>query len=428
MKKIRAFLVLMAVFMLCSIPTGVSAATVGQLLTAPEDGWVRYDDQNSYFYYDGNWSLYECGKPTNGYMGKFMSSPTTGDSVKFKFQGTELRLISILSNNLSKNVEVKIDDVVVGNYSIYRSSITSGICLLYEVTGLENGNHYVELTKSDSNSSFIFDAIDINDTGTLLPYDKVEHLAAVPGDSKATLTWNAVANTTGYTVKWGTTHGEYTYTQTVSSDAYTGYDVTGLTNGTTYYFTVSATVNGEEGKNADEVSATPVAEITEAPVNLKAIAGDEQVTLTWNTVKGADSYTIKCGATAGGPYTQIATSNTPTYVHTGLTNGTTYYYVVSAVNTGGESADSNEASATPEEPVLENATLVITLDGGTIKEYNLTGEELDDFLTWYDNRSAGAAKAYYIFTWKSDVSPYTSIKDYIPYSKILYFTVKNYNV
>jgi hypothetical protein len=49
-----------------------------------------------------------------------------------------------------------------------------------------------------------------------------------------------------------------------------------------------------------------------------------------------------------GPYTTIASVTATTYTDTNVTNGTTYYYVVSAVNSAGESGDSNEASATPQ--------------------------------------------------------------------------------
>jgi len=64
---------------------------------------------------------------------------------------------------------------------------------------------------------------------------------------------------------------------------------------------------------------------------------------------------VKRAAGSGGPYTTVAcTTATPTtYTDTGLINGTTYYYVVSAAysagpNVGGESPDSGEKSATPQ--------------------------------------------------------------------------------
>ena len=96
--------------------------------------------------------------------------------------------------------------------------------------------------------------------------------------------------------------------------------------------------------NATEVAAlaNPV------PAGLSAVAGNAQVVLNWSAASCATSYNVKRATVSGGAYTTIAASIISTsYTDTGLTNGDTYYYVVSAVNTAGESALSPEASATP---------------------------------------------------------------------------------
>jgi subtilisin family serine protease len=87
------------------------------------------------------------------------------------------------------------------------------------------------------------------------------------------------------------------------------------------------------------------------PANVTALAGDSQVRLTWSAASGATGYKVKRSNTAGGPYT-IAAPNVKgvQFTDTGLTNGTTYYYVVSAVNFIGESANSTEVSGTPKLP------------------------------------------------------------------------------
>jgi hypothetical protein len=85
------------------------------------------------------------------------------------------------------------------------------------------------------------------------------------------------------------------------------------------------------------------------PTGVAATPGDSQVQLAWNPVSGASSYTVKIGTTSGGPYdffTQAGVTGT-TFTTTGLTNGTTYYFVVSASNAAGESPDSSQVSATP---------------------------------------------------------------------------------
>src|SRR5262249_37584342 len=87
------------------------------------------------------------------------------------------------------------------------------------------------------------------------------------------------------------------------------------------------------------------------PTGLTAAPGNAQVTLNWSASSGATSYNVKRSTTSGGPYTTIATGVTATsFTNTGLTNGTTYFYLVSAVNAPGESGNSNQASATPAQP------------------------------------------------------------------------------
>jgi hypothetical protein len=84
------------------------------------------------------------------------------------------------------------------------------------------------------------------------------------------------------------------------------------------------------------------------PAVLKATSGDAQVILTWTGSQGAISYHIKRSTTDGGPYTTIATGvGSTSFTDSGVTNGTTYHYVVTAVNAGGESAASHQASAIP---------------------------------------------------------------------------------
>ncbi len=84
-----------------------------------------------------------------------------------------------------------------------------------------------------------------------------------------------------------------------------------------------------------------------APTGLAATAGNAQVSLTWNAVTGATSYNVKRATTSGGPYVLAGTATGTSFTNTGLTNGTTYFFVVSAVSSSGESPNSAEVSATP---------------------------------------------------------------------------------
>ena len=85
-----------------------------------------------------------------------------------------------------------------------------------------------------------------------------------------------------------------------------------------------------------------------APTGLAATAGNASVALAWTASTGATSYNIYRGTAPGGEgATAVATTASTSYTDTGLANGTTYYYKVSATNGGGTSAQSSEVSAKP---------------------------------------------------------------------------------
>src|SRR5215467_9410889 len=86
------------------------------------------------------------------------------------------------------------------------------------------------------------------------------------------------------------------------------------------------------------------------PVNVTATAGNAQVTLSWNASADATAYHVKRGAASGGPFSQIAAPSMTGYVDAPLTNGTTYFYVVSSVGAAGESSNSAAVSAKPTAP------------------------------------------------------------------------------
>jgi fibronectin type 3 domain-containing protein len=95
-----------------------------------------------------------------------------------------------------------------------------------------------------------------------------------------------------------------------------------------------------------------------APTNLVATVGDASVALSWSASSNATSYFVKRSIVNGGGYTAIATNTSLTCTNSGLTNGTLYYFVVSALDAFGESANSTQVSARPTSsaPVAVGAT------------------------------------------------------------------------
>jgi fibronectin type 3 domain-containing protein len=175
-------------------------------------------------------------------------------------------------------------------------------------------------------------------------------LQATAGNAQVSLTWNTDSGATSYNVKRATVGGG-PYTQVAAPSA-TSFTDTGLTNGAKYFYVVSAVNYSGESANSPEVSATPTAPVTApaAPAGLTATAGNAQASLAWNASIGATSYHLKRSATSGGPYAQVAAPAATSFIDANLANGTTYFYVVTALNSAGESSNSSQATATPMAP------------------------------------------------------------------------------
>ena len=113
-------------------------------------------------------------------------------------------------------------------------------------------------------------------------------------------------------------------------------------------------------------SGAPIGTAPSAPTGATATAGNGQVIISWNAVSGATSYNIYWSTTSGvtkSTGTKISNVTSP-YTLTGLTNGTPYYYVVTAVNSYGESAESSQASATPSGSPATAQTWILNFGDG----------------------------------------------------------------
>ena len=186
-------------------------------------------------------------------------------------------------------------------------------------------------------------------------------LTATAGNAQVTLSWKAPASDggaaiIGYDVYRGTSsHGESASPVNTALISGTSYTVTGLTNGTTYYFTADAVNDANLHSAASaEASATPVTPVTApgAPGGLTATAGDSQVSLTWKAPAsdgGAPitSYDVYEGTSQNISGEPVASPAGTSVTVKNLADGTTYYFKVTAVNKVGQGPASGAASATP---------------------------------------------------------------------------------
>lgn len=135
-----------------------------------------------------------------------------------------------------------------------------------------------------------------------------------------------------------------------------------------------STANYADWANA-LVIVTNTPQMPETPTGLTASSGNP-ITLGWNPTLAAISYNVKRATVSGGPYTNIANVPITAFADSNVVSGTTYYYVVSAVSSLGESSNSVEVSADSCNVPLPPTNLVAA---GTYSQITLT---------W--NASAGA--------------------------------------
>jgi subtilisin family serine protease len=171
--------------------------------------------------------------------------------------------------------------------------------------------------------------------------------AAVSG-SQIALSWtDASTNETGFAVERRTAASSYSPLATLPAGS-TGYTDSAVQPAVTYTYRVRATSGAGDSPYSNEASAVVPVQPPGAPTGLTAVAGDGRVSLSWSAVSGAKGYRVKRSTTSRSGYVTVASTSGAGYIDSGVSNGTSYYYVVTAVNDGGESGNSNEATARPQ--------------------------------------------------------------------------------
>ena len=182
-----------------------------------------------------------------------------------------------------------------------------------------------------------------------------QSLSASAGDTQVALSWSAPASdggatVTGYKVYQSTDDASFSEVATPSGTSQT---ITGLTNGTTYYFKVAAVNSVGTGTQTSSVSASPSASATapSVPQSLSATRGNTQVALSWSAPSSDGGATITgykvYQSTDDASFSEVATPSGTSHTITGLTNGTTYYFKVAAVNSVGTGTQTSSVNAVP---------------------------------------------------------------------------------
>ena len=331
---------------------------------------------------------------------------------------TPPRLVNTTTASFEANVAWSYpeDDggIPVLRYNIYRSETMGGpytfigtntTAFGFQDTTVLNGRTYyyvVTALNKYNESSYSLEA-SASPVGEPTPPLNIE---AVNGDNTATLNWTAPitdggAPITQYNIYRSSTQGG-PYTLIGTNDSTTGYYDTGVINGETYYYVVTAVNSYGESTYSDEqrllIANTPL-----APTNLNGTFGDGQVILTWDPADGrgftVSNYTVYRRDPGASSFVAIATVNATNYTDTGLTNGLTYRYVVTATSQIGESPYSKFFDIAPATVPKAPDSLTVSFRNGKI--YLSWNKPTDNggFPILYYNiyRSIGSPDNYFIY-------------------------------
>ncbi len=229
-----------------------------------------------------------------------------------------------------------------------QATVTSGSTTRYTIPSLINGTEYtvrVIATRTGANDGPPSAGV----TGTPRvpppPPPPVTNLAqvmgvgVVPGNAQLVVTWTAVDTAAGYTVQWMSSGQGYNTGDrqaTVTAGSTTRYTIPSLTNGTEYTVRVIATRTGaNDGPPSAEATGTPFT-TPGAPQHLSAVAGDAQVTLTWDApTSDGGSAILRYEVAVDDSGTWIDAGLDLEETVTGLTNGQPYAFAVRAMNAAG---------------------------------------------------------------------------------------------
>jgi fibronectin type 3 domain-containing protein len=198
--------------------------------------------------------------------------------------------------------------------------------------------------------------ISLSGSSSNLPPVAPGNLTAVGSPTAVDLTWTDVTGETGYRIQRsgdGTTG--WSDIALNPADA-TSYRDAGLASGASFYYRVIATSSSGDSSLSNTASARTSGDITPPtkPANLKATSGKLKVSLTWGAStdsggSGLAGYKVYRSSTAStGPFTQISSPTSTTYVDTAVSKGKTYWYYVKAYDkANNHSAQTNTVSGKP---------------------------------------------------------------------------------
>ncbi len=267
-------------------------------------------------------------------------------------------------------------NVIGGPYTLDGSTVTP---TNKNVTGLTSAStYYFKVTSmtgaSESGQSSIVSALTYSPPGTP---------TTIAANNQVTLQWAPATGATSYSVLRST--NGVNFSTIASGITATNYDDVTALNGGLYFYKMAGFFPGVTLYSLVSTGTTPgIIPLVPNGVRVTANATGTDVTLDWPVVAGATTYNIYVAATSGGPYggAAMSTASSAGNVLTGLTAGTTYYIVVSALNGTNESGMSTEISVIPG---LPPAAPIVTV--GTGAQLNISWTAVPGAATYELQRS-----------------------------------------
>jgi hypothetical protein len=244
----------------------------------------------------------------------------------------------------------------------YGADITDGLSAT--IGSLSNGTTYyvwVKAKNSAGTSGFSLSESATPLAATTAPQAPGRPLLAA-GDTQITVSWLTVEGVASYEVWVGESDNTTAATQ-YGADITDGLSATigSLSNGTTYYVWVKAKNSAGTSGFSPSASGKPIADMG----TLTVISGNNQLTVSWAAIAGADEYDVYYSTDATIPGTSTQTVSGSSATITGLTNGTSYNLWVRGKNTTGTGDISAKAEGkpigTPETPAITLGTNKLTV-------------------------------------------------------------------
>jgi L-lactate utilization protein LutC len=271
------------------------------------------------------------------------------------------------------------------------------------VTGLSNGTSYVfQVAAVNEAGTGSWSANSSSVTPRTVPSAPLS-LIGTPGNGQVLLSWtlptsNGGSPITNYTIDVSSNGGLSWTSFPHSVSAATTATVTGLTNGSSYWFKVGVSNAAGTGLITAAIGPIVPRTVPEVPANVIATPGVSQVSLSWtapssNGGSPITDYTIQYSTNGGATWTPFTdgTSTATTATITGLTNGSDYMFHVAAVNVAGTGGWSLSFSAVTPRTVPTLPTSVIGTVGNSQVSLNWTaptdngGSAITDYAIQYSS-------------------------------------------